>query len=51
VNGLEERERFPDAQSGSPQDHHQPARRRPCEFSPAARITAMISSTLGRSAG
>jgi len=48
---LGERERFLDAQPGSPQDDDQTAQCRPCEFSPASRMTAMISSTFGGSAG
>lgn len=52
-----ESERFLDAQPGTP---HSPARhrittrphsRRPCAASPATRMTAMISSTFGGSAG
>jgi hypothetical protein len=48
---LGQSERLLDPQPGSPQDHDQGAWRRPWARSPAARMTAMISSTLGGSAG
>jgi hypothetical protein len=44
-------ERFLNAQPSSPQVTISPRRRRPCASSPAARMTAMISSTVGGSAG
>jgi hypothetical protein len=48
--GLGERERFVDAQPGSPDDDEAAEPAAVCA-SPAARMTAMISSTLGGSAG
>jgi hypothetical protein len=49
--GLGERERFVDAQPGTQRITIKPRSRRPCPPSPAARMTAMVSSTLGGSAG
>jgi hypothetical protein len=48
---LAERERFLDAQTGTPQDHDQASQPVAVRPSPAPRITAMISSTWGGSAG
>jgi len=49
--GFAERERLLDVQPGSPKTTMSPCSRRPCAPSPAARITAMISSAFGGSAG
>jgi len=48
---LGERERFADPQPRSPQHDDQRAQTHPIRPPPAARITAMISSTVGGSAG
>jgi hypothetical protein len=48
--GLGERERLLDAQPGAPENTIRPRSRRPWARSPAARMTAMTSSTLGGSA-
>jgi hypothetical protein len=48
--GLNQGERFVDAQPCAHRITIRPRRRRPCASSPAARMTAMISSTLGGSA-
>ena len=49
--GLGERERLVDAQPGSPEEHDQGAQTAAVRPSPAARMTATISSTFGGSAG
>jgi hypothetical protein len=46
---LAKGQRFLDAQPGSPQDHDRPAQAAAVRPLPAARTTAMISSTLGGS--
>jgi hypothetical protein len=48
---LGKRERLLDAQPRAPEDDDQARSRRPCALSPAACITAMISSIVGGSAG
>jgi hypothetical protein len=48
---LAERESLVDSQSGSPEPTIRARRRWPYAVSPAARITATISSTVGGSAG
>jgi hypothetical protein len=48
---LGKSEGFLDAQPGPPEDYDQPAQPAACASSPAARMTAMISSTFGGSAG
>ena len=49
--GLAQRERFLDAQTGTPQDHDQASQSLAVRPFVCARITAMISSTWGGSAG
>ena len=49
--GLGQRQRFADPKAGAPQHDDQAAEPIPSASSPAARITAMISSTDGGSAG
>jgi len=49
--GFAERKRFLDAQAGSPEDHDQSSQPLAVRAIAAAPITAMISSTLGGSAG
>jgi hypothetical protein len=48
---LSEGERLTDSQPGTPQQHNKRSRSQPVGVSPAHRMTATISSTLGGSAG